>query len=501
MKSIIFSLVFVFAIYFAEARGPVVVAKRDVLAQADLLAKLAGLLGKSGGIIAELEKNGKPLLAAGIRKVEDILKGLEEKVKNANPHTELGKLALKGLDELIILAEHQLEAEINKLEGKIFAKRDILGQADLLAKLAGLLGKSGGIIAELEKNGKPLLAAGIRKVEDLLKGLEEKVKNINPHSELGKLALMGLDELIILAEHELEAEIKKLEGKTFAKRDVLAQADLLAKLAGLLGKSGGIIAELEKNGKPLLAAGIRKVEDILKGLEEKVKNANPHTELGKLALMGLDELIILAEHQLEAEIKKLEGTKVVAKRAVLAQADLLLKLAELLSKSKLVQDLLEKEGKPLLAFGLKKIDDLLHSLDAKVRSANPNSEIGKLILKGLDWLIVEAEHKLEDEIKKIEAEKKTGYYEVDVKDGLLKLAQSLRESAKKAIDFLKAEGKSIEAGELELLESVVGDIEMRLETLHPQTEIGKLLLVSLEGLLKNAETKLEEVIKKIDAHP
>jgi len=221
------------------------------------------------------------------------------------------------------------------------------------------------------------------------------------------LALKALDDLILKAESKLEEELKKLEGtKTVVKRDVADQAELLAKLAGLLGKSGGIVEMLEKQGKPLLAAGIKKVEDLLKSLEEKVKNANPHTELGKLALKALDQLILKGEEKLEEELKKIEGTKTVAKREIGAQAELLLKLAELLSKSKLAQDLLEKEGKPLLAAGIKKVDELLHSLETKVKNASPHTEFGKLILKGLDWLIVAAEHNSKRSLSRFKPKKR-----------------------------------------------------------------------------------------------
>jgi len=83
----------------------------------------------------------------------------------------------------------------------------------------------------------------------------------------------------------------------------------------------------------------------------------------------------------------------------------------------------------------------------------------------------------------------------------LKTAEQLRETAKRVIVFLKAQGKSLEATELQLLESVVSDIEQRLETLQPHTELGKMLLTSVESLLKTAETKLDELLKKLDAHP
>jgi len=189
----------------------------------------------------------------------------------------------------------------------------------------------------------------------------------------------------------------------------------------------------------------------------------------------------------------------VARRGCCA-SELLLKLAELLSKSQLARDLLEKEGKPLLAAGIKKVEEVLKDLEGKVKNASPHTEIGKLVLKGLDELIIKAENKLEEELKKIEDSKTKSKRDV-LKDGLLKSAEELRSKAKQVIDFLISQGKSIEASELQLLYTVVSDVETRLANIEPKTEFGKLLLSSVEALLKNAETKLSEAINRLSAHP
>lgn len=289
------------------------------------------------------------------------------------------------------------------------------------------------------------------------------------------------------------------------KRDTSDQDDLLSKLAGLLTKSQLARELLEKAGKPLLAEGIKKVEDLLHSLEDKVKNANPKTEFGKLALKGLEKLIELAEQQLEKELKKIEDSEQsvsVFKPYLSSQADLLLKVAELLSKSKLARELLEKAGKPLLAKGIQKIEELLHSLEEKIESADPKTEVGKLLLKGLEALIQKAEKDLEAELQKINGqESHLVRRETDLKDRLIQLADELKETAEIVISFLKAQGKSIEASELQLLASVVSDIEKRLETIDPKTELGKVLLHSVEDLLKKTEEKVQDFLNKLDSHP
>ena len=478
--------------------------------QDDLLTKLVNLLTKSQLARELLEKAGKPLLAEGIKKIESELTKLETKVKNANPKNEIGKLALEGLEKLIELAEKELNKELKKIEESnpsLFEATLYADQNDLLSKLADLLTKSKLAQELLEKDGKPLLAEGIKKIEDLLHSLEEKVKSANPKSEVGKLALEGLEKLIETAEQELDKELKKIQDSNTSLYESTLYADqddLLSKLADLLSKSNLARELLEKEGKPLLAEGIKKIEETLKDLEDKVKKANPTSEVGKLALEGLEKLIELAEQELDKELKKIgESNKLVSlfKRDLASQADLLLKLADLLSKSKLARDLLEKASRPLLAAAIKKIEDQLHSLEDKVKSADPKTEAGKLLLKGLEDLIEKAEKDLNAELEKINGQSTLVKRDVDLKDGLIKVAEQLKKDAEAVIAFLKSEGKSIEAAELQLLATVVSDIENRLETIDAKTEVGKLVLKSVEDILKKSENELQDFLKKLNAHP
>ena len=85
----------------------------------------------------------------------------------------------------------------------------------------------------------------------------------------------------------------------------------------------------------------------------------------------------------------------------------------------------------------------------------------------------------------------------DTKDDLSKSVEQLRETVKKELDKLKAEGKLALAAGLEKADKLVEEVEGQLKKLNPTTEVGKALLATLEATLEKAKAKVEEEIKKL----
>jgi uncharacterized membrane protein YeiB len=386
MKFLLFGLVFAIALYTSEAQ---------VRTREELLRRAEDLEIRAKAEVEKLRDAGKTLEVAQLEREERVIATLATELRNAHAGGVLGEARLRALETSLTLAESRLEAELRRLEGSTggVTKRDV--KADLLLKTAELLTKSNGVITLLESQGKPLLAAGVKTVEKFVMDIEKHLEALHPTSELGKMALTALEGLLKTAETKLEDELKKLGGAVQTKRDL--QGELLTKAAELLTKSNGVIALLESQGKPLLAAGIKTVEKFIIDIENHLKNLHPSSEIGKLALTSLEGLLKTAEDKLEAELKKI-GSAVV-KRDV--KADLLTKTAELLTKSNGIISLLESQGKPLLAAGVKTIEKFVIDIEQHLQALHPTSELGKMALSALEGLLKTAENKLEDELKKI----------------------------------------------------------------------------------------------------
>ena len=154
---------------------------------------------------------------------------------------------------------------------------------------------------------------------------------------------------------------------------------------------------------------------------------------------------------------------------------------------------LKAQGKTALAGGIKNLETHLVDLEAQLEKLNPQTEVGKALLKSLEALVKGAETRLEEEIKKL-----TGtFYDETTKDELKNQVDNLKKQAQDAIQKLMAQGKTALAEGIKKLEAHLVDLEAQLEKLNPQTEVGKALLKGLEALVKGAEGKLEEEIKKL----
>lgn len=269
------------------------------------------------------------------------------------------------------------------------------------------------------------------------------------------------------------------------KEDLLKQADNLKTLAA------DALTKLKAEGKTLLAAGLERAEKYLLDIDSQLKNLNPSSELGKILLSALEILLKKAEESLEAEIKKLSSSFYAddLKTELLKQAGALRILAE----NEMTK--LKSEGKVLLATGLEFVDKFIVDLETQLEKLNTTTELGKTALAGLEALLKKAETELQAEIKKLSG----SFYETDLKAELLKQADNLKKLAEDEIAKLKADGKTLLATGLESAEKLLLDIDTQLRNLNPTSELGKILLNSLEILLKSAEEKLEAEIKKLSA--
>jgi hypothetical protein len=159
-----------------------------------------------------LTDEGKEMIVHELERESRLIANLAMEIRNAHPNGVLGESRLRALEVSLLLAESRLETELKRLEestGTVVVKRDL--QTDLLAKAAQLLTKSNGVIALLESQGKPLLAAGVKSVEKVIMEIEVRLQALHPTSELGKLSLITLEDLLKTAENKLETELKKIE--------------------------------------------------------------------------------------------------------------------------------------------------------------------------------------------------------------------------------------------------------------------------------------------------
>ncbi|CAG2104370.1 unnamed protein product [Medioppia subpectinata] len=459
-----------------------------IIDQAELMIDRANKLSD------ELDSKGRAVEAKSMAVLVSGVKTLLKKVQDYNPYTGVGRFVQKAIESSRI-ERPELESTLSKEE--------------LILKLAELLLNSKTVQDFLKKEGKPLLAKGLEKLDVVLHELDEKVHKADPKTKIGQLALQELEKLIAKTEKDLEAEIKKIEDEIHKKPPMslagLSKEELLLKLAEMLLNSKTVQDFFKKEGKPLLAKGLEKLDTLLHELDDKVRKADPKTKIGKFALEGLEKLISKAEVDLEAEIKKIEDEihkkpPTLTLTMGLSKEELLLKLAEMLLNSKTVQDFLKKEGKPLLAKGLEKLDVLLHDLDEKVHKADPKTKIGKLALEGLEKLIEKTEVELEAEIKKIEDEihKKppTMTAGLDI-DGIIKTAEMLISKAKVLVEELKQQGRDVEAKGLALLEDAAIDAVQKVKEYKPITELDKLVQLGLVSSLKFAEKELDDFIQKL----
>ncbi|CAG2176920.1 unnamed protein product, partial [Oppiella nova] len=116
---------------------------------------------------------------------------------------------------------------------------------------------------------------------------------------------------------------------------------------------------------------------------------------------------------------------------------LLKEVSELLDETIKAIDTLKKSGKDELRKGLTKAIEITKNMDTQLKKLNPTTDLGKVLYKGIDTLVVEAEAWLESELKNVPPKEAND----DIKDVVLKQVAQILDDARKAIDTLKASGK------------------------------------------------------------
>ena len=429
--------------------------------------------------IEKLKAEGKGALTVGIESVEKKLEDFESQLEKLNPTTEVGKALLTALEGLVKKEEEQLKKEIAKVSGSFYddTKDDLKKSIDQLKEEAKKE------IEKLEAEGKGALAAGIQSAEKKLEDFESQLEKLNPTTDVGKALLTVLEGLVKKAEEELKAEIAKVSGSFYDD----TKDDLKKSIDQLKEEAKKEIEKLEAEGKGALASGIQSVEKKLEDFESQLEKLNPTTEVGKALLTALEGLVKREEEQLKKEIAKVSGSYYDTKD------DLKNSIDQLKEEAKKEIEKLEAEGKGALASGIQSAEKKLEDFESQLEKLNPTTDVGKALLSALEGLVKKAEEELKAEIAKVSG----SYYEGDLKDQLLIDAAKLKKEAEEEIEKLKKEGKGELAKGLEAVEKVVLDLESQLQALNSSSEVGKALLSTLEALLKKAETKLEEEIKKL----
>ncbi|CAG2166717.1 unnamed protein product [Oppiella nova] len=305
MRSLLFALFFAVTIYSTEC-SPL---KGQVSDIPDIIKTAEMLIERAGQLVDELKAKGRATEAKALALLEDAAIDALQKVKDYHPITELDKLVQKGLVDTLKFAEDKLDKFIQDLEKPpVLNGMATLSKEELLLKLAELLLNSKTVQDFLKKEGKPLLAKGLEALDVVLHDLDTKVHNANPKTEVGKLALKGLEELIAKAEKDLEAEIKKIEDEIH-KVPPMANtgdiADILKTGEMLIERAKQLVAELEAKGRGLEAKGLALLEDAAIDALQKVKEYEPKTAIGKIIQEHLVNDLKWAENKLDALIQKL----------------------------------------------------------------------------------------------------------------------------------------------------------------------------------------------------
>ena len=448
----------------------------------DLKTQIDNLKKQAQEAIAKLLAQGKGALATEIKSLETHLVDLEAQLEKLNPTTEVGKALLKGLETLVKAAEGKLEEAIKKLSGSYYddVKTDLQTQIDELKK------KAQEAIAKLMGEGKTVLAEGIKRLENQLLDLESQLEKLNPKTEIGKMLLKGLETLVKAAETKLEEEIKKLTGSFYA--DVDLKAVIMKQVGDLYDQAKTGIEELAKSGKKELVNGLEKTIKFIQSIDEKVKGLKPTTDEGKVLVKLIEKLVSTGVTILQEDLKKAQGSFYAAD----AHKEALLKaVGDVIDEAEVAIKKLEKEDKKTLLAALVKVAAVAKQIQDEFKTLNPTTPVGKTIFSGVSALIAEIKGVVDADIKKLSG----SYY--DVKDDLKTQIDNLKKQAQEAIAKLLAQGKGALATEIKSLETHLVDLEAQLEKLNPTTEVGKALLKGLETLVKAAEGKLEEAIKKL----
>lgn len=201
---------------------------------------------------------------------------------------------------------HLHEAEITQLERRVQTeirrishhptndlRHQLLQRATALEKLA-----QDGVTSLKAKNQTAEISTIEKEVESLKK-LASELAHATTHEQLTKL-----EQEVSRAEQVLAAELTKAHIIHHRQRRD-SPSDLVGNSAKILTEVRSIISKLKGEGKHEAAKVFEKIEEVVVDVESQAQNLHPHTVIGKLVLKGLEDMLKVVEHRLDAEVKKL----------------------------------------------------------------------------------------------------------------------------------------------------------------------------------------------------
>ncbi|XP_054156358.1 uncharacterized protein LOC128954783 [Oppia nitens] len=361
----------------------------------------------------------------------------------------------------------------------------------ILTQVSNLLDQARNAIDTLKKSGKSELRHGLEKAIELAKSINDKLKALNPTTEVGKSIFKGVSVIASEAVVWLESELKKVPPMDDINDDI---KDLVLKqVSDSIDQTRKAIDDLKKSGKPELINGLKKTIAFVQDIEKQLQDLKPTTNIGKALLEGIQKLATIGENALQNELKNIPPFESRSldddvKKQILAQ------VSNLLDQARTAIDTLKKSGKSELKHGLEKAIELAKSINDKLKALNPTTEVGKSIFKGVSVIAQEAVVWLESELKKVPP---MNDINDDIKDLVLKQVSDSIDQTRKAIDDLKKSGKPELINGLKKTIAFVQDIEKQLQDLKPTTNIGKALLEGIQKLATIGENALQNELKKI----
>jgi cell division protein FtsB len=483
MRFLLISALFLSAVYLSQSRS---IATYDATTD-ELKNQVDNLKKQAQDAIQKLMAQGKIALAGGIKNLETHLIDLESQLEKLNPQTEVGKALLKSLEALVKGAETKLEEEIKKLSGGFYA--DDMVRAALMKDVGDLYDQVKAGIEELAKTGKTELINGLDKAIKFIEVLKAKVMTLEPTTDLGKAVLNLVEQLAVKGEDILKTDLKKAQGPMFYAADPDKEA-LLA-LAGKIydeGKAG--YEKLAKEDKKVVINALTKTVALIKEAETDLMSLHPTTTIGKTILTGVEKLVKQIETVLDMDLKALEK----GPQTYDATTDELKNQIDNLKKQ--AQDAIQKlmaQGKTALAGGIKALETHLIDLESQLEKLNPQTEVGKALLKSLEALVKGAETKLEEEIKKLSG----GFYADDpVRPEIMKIVSDLYDQVGAGIEELAKTSKTELVNGLEKVIKFLDSVSAKLTTLKPTTDVGKAVLHLVEQLAVKGEEILKADLKK-----
>ncbi|XP_054154690.1 uncharacterized protein LOC128953239 [Oppia nitens] len=436
---------------------------------------------------------------------------------------DLGDDLRREVDTVIDGTVQEVDQEvlklIDELRKPVFNRTGMLTRDQLLAKIDDLMLNSKTVEESLAKQHQSVWADGLEKLDARLLGLDSQIRTddqLDPGSEVGRLALEGLTAQVADEELALDREIQRINDEL--NRPVTAPGgndiigDLMKQGEKLVETAKQLVEELELKGHSVEAKALQLLEDAVIDGMQKLRDFHPILPHDRLIQQELERLLKWAEQKLDDYIHKLIPTGAQQQQQLSNDSndifsDLLKTCEMLVEKAKLLVEELELKGRSVEAQALTLLEDGVIDAMQKLRDYHPKSAIGRAIQRGLADALKWAETKLDDYIHKLipTLSSATGAQQQlvvndnsnDIIGDLMKQGEKLVETAKQLVEELELKGHTVEAKALQLLEDAVIDGMQKLRDFHPILPHDRLIQQELERLLKWAEQKLDDYIHKL----